>query len=109
MEIKTEQAWRPLWSTPEISERFLLPARWSDQPPTLHPQAARVNDAQSCTALFRGLSSHHQPSASLILFIFDYRGHAEGSLCIKVAYGCPKYKSPASFQLLCNVPQVKNR
>ena len=58
--IKTEQARRPSWSTPGKSERLPLAVRWPDQPPTLQPQAARVIDAQSWTALFRAFSSHHK-------------------------------------------------
>ena len=43
-----------------------LAVRSPEQPPTLQPQAARVIDEQSWTALFRAFSSHQQLSAYLI-------------------------------------------
>ena len=49
-------AWCPSWSTPGKSEQLPLAVRWPEQPPTLQPKTARVNDAQSWTALFRALS-----------------------------------------------------
>ena len=63
--LANQQAWRPSWSTPVKSEQLTLAVRWPDQPPNLQPQAARVIDAQSSTALFRALetalfSSVHQ-------------------------------------------------
>ena len=65
--VWAEQAWRPSWSTPGKSERLSLAVRWPDQPPVLQPQAVRVIDAQSWTALFRAFISHQQPSAYLTI------------------------------------------
>ena len=61
----TVQAWLPSWSTLGKSEQLPLTVRWPDQPPTLQPQSAQVNNAQSWTALFRAFSSYQQPTAYL--------------------------------------------
>ena len=48
------------------SKRLPLAVNLQDQPPTLQLQTARVNYAQSWTALFQAFySSHQQPSAYL--------------------------------------------
>ena len=41
------------------------------------------------------------PSSSVFISV-------RGALVLRIAYGCPKYKSLTIFHLFCEVPQMKN-
>ena len=59
-----------------------------------------IEDIQSWTALFRPFSSHQQPSAYLTKGRLDFRGHAEGSPCIKDSLWLSLIQGPRNFSVV---------